>query len=73
MCERDKHTSLLCNEINYSRKICFDTSLLWVYGFLGRAKSCLRITRTGAYPRVEHLKGASLEQAPALLANIRLN
>jgi hypothetical protein len=26
----------------------------------------------GAYPRVEHLKGASLRQAPALTANIRL-
>ncbi len=25
-----------------------------------------------AYPRVEHLKGASLELAPALTANIRL-
>jgi hypothetical protein len=28
--------------------------------------------RTVAYPRVEHLKGASLGQAPALPANIRL-
>jgi hypothetical protein len=28
--------------------------------------------RPGAYPRVEHLKGASLGWAPALLANIRL-
>jgi len=29
--------------------------------------------RPGAYPRVEHLKGASEDQAPALTANIRLS
>ncbi len=28
--------------------------------------------KPGAYPRVEHLKGAALEEAVALLANIRL-
>jgi len=28
--------------------------------------------RPGAYPRVEHLKGASLKWAPGLTANIRL-
>ncbi len=28
--------------------------------------------RPGAYPRAEPLQGASLEQAPALLVNIRL-
>jgi hypothetical protein len=28
--------------------------------------------RPGAYPRVEHLKGASLESALVLPANIRL-
>jgi len=28
--------------------------------------------RPGAHPRVEYLKGASLRQAPALPANIRL-
>jgi hypothetical protein len=33
---------------------------------------CLRV-RPGAYPRVEHLKFASLRLAPALLANIRLH
>jgi hypothetical protein len=32
---------------------------------------CLWV-RPGAYPRVEHLKGASLRQVPALLANITL-
>ncbi len=30
------------------------------------------LVRPGAYPRVKHLKGASLGQAPALPANIRL-
>jgi hypothetical protein len=29
--------------------------------------------RPGACPRMEHLKGASLEKAPALPANIRLS
>jgi hypothetical protein len=29
--------------------------------------------RPGAYPRVEHLKGASFGYAPALSANIRLS
>jgi hypothetical protein len=32
---------------------------------------CLR-ARPGAYPRVEHLKGAFLAYAPALLGKIRL-
>ena len=30
-------------------------------------------TAQEAYPKVEHLNGASLRQAPALLANIRLD
>jgi hypothetical protein len=33
---------------------------------------CLR-ARPGAYPRMEHLKGVSLGQAPAILANTILS
>jgi hypothetical protein len=38
---------------------------------LSSRAQCLQITQ-GAYPRLEHLKVDSLEQALALLANIRL-
>ncbi len=39
---------------------------------LSNLVQCLRV-RPGAYPRVENLKGASLGQALALTAKIRLS
>jgi hypothetical protein len=45
-----------CRIVNYDLK--YTTNCLWV--------------RPGAYPRVEHLKGASLGLAMALPENIRL-
>ncbi len=40
--------------------------------FVPLKPSLMFVGKAGAYPRLEHLKGASLGKTPALPANIRL-
>ncbi len=62
----------LCYKTFYGCKFTnFHNMLVFVPGKPSSIVHCLR-ARPGAYPRVEHLKGASIGQVLALPTNIRL-